>query len=222
MATSEPKRGLFIVVEGLDRSGKTTQCQYLLEHLQAIDHTVRYQKFPDRSTGTGRMINSYLTNQSTQSDHAIHLIFSANRWEAINSITAQLKQGITIIVDRYSFSGAVYSAAKKLPGLDLDWAWACEIGLPKPDLVLFLDISEEKAAERGGYGEERYEKEDMQRTVRKLFSELFQRLEGQGLVVKKIDAGDSIEVVNGRVVGAVEESDRKERKEIVGFKALDH
>lgn len=168
------------------------------------------------------MINSYLTNQSTQSDHAIHLIFSANRWEAINSMTAQLKQGITIIVDRYSFSGAVYSAAKKLPGLDLDWAWACEVGLPKPDLVLFLDISEEKAAERGGYGEERYEKEDMQRTVRKLFSELFQRLEGQGLVVKKIDAGDSIEVVNGRVVGAVEESDRKQRNEIVGLKVLDH
>lgn len=222
MATSEPKRGLFIVVEGLDRSGKTTQCQHLLEHLQAIDHTVRYQKFPDRSTGTGQMINSYLTNQSTQSDHAIHLIFSANRWEAINSITAQLKQGTTIIVDRYSFSGAVYSAAKKLPGLDLDWAWACEVGLPKPDLVLFLDISEEKAAERGGYGEERYEKEDMQRTVRKLFSQLFQRLEGQGLVVKKIDAGDSVEVVSGRVVGAVEESDRKGRKGIVSFKALDH
>lgn len=222
MATSKSKRGLFIVVEGLDRSGKTTQCQYLLEHLQAIGHTVRYQKFPDRSTGTGQMINSYLTNQSTQSDHAIHLIFSANRWEAINSMTAQLKQGITIIVDRYSFSGAVYSAAKKLPGLDLDWAWACEVGLPKPDLVLFLDISEEKAAERGGYGEERYEKEDMQRTVRKLFSELFQRLEGQGLVVKKIDAGDSIEVVNGRVVGAVEESDRKQRNEIVGLKVLDH
>lgn len=137
-------------------------------------------------------------------------------------MTAQLKQGITIIVDRYSFSGAVYSAAKKLPGLDLDWAWACEVGLPKPDLVLFLDISEEKAAERGGYGEERYEKEDMQRTVRKLFSELFQRLEGQGLVVKKIDAGDSIEVVNGRVAGAVEESDRKQRNEIVGLKVLDH
>ena len=98
-----------------------------------------------------------------------------------------LLAGTTVIVDRYSFSGAVYSAAKNNPALSLEWAWAPEIGLLKPDLVLFLDISAEKAKERGGYGEERYEVEAMQERVRVLFKELFSRIDG--LDLWRIDAG---------------------------------
>src|ERR1700710_1703115 len=105
------------------------------------------------------MINKYLTGQAQQDDHSIHLLFSANRWEAIGSIKADLLSGTKVIVDRYSFLGAVYSAAKANPNLSLSWAWNMEVGLLKPDLLFFLDISSEDAAKRGGYGAERYEKE---------------------------------------------------------------
>src|SRR4051794_30894704 len=114
------------------------------------------------------MINSYLTGSVEQDDHSIHLLFSANRWEAIKGIERDIGTGVDVIIDRYSFSGAVYSAAKANPDLSLDWAWYPEIGLLKPDLVLFLDISPEEAAKRGNYGDERYETEKMQSRVRML------------------------------------------------------
>lgn len=71
--------------------------------------------------------------------------------------------------DRFYHSGIVYSAAKKNPHLPLSWARAPDTGLPRPDVVLFLDLDEEAARARGGWGSEKYEKEEMQRTVRELF-----------------------------------------------------
>jgi dTMP kinase len=67
------------------------------------------------------MINSYLTGSTQQDDHSIHLLFSANRWEAISGIRESINNGVHVVVDRYSFSGAVYSAAKANPDLDLQW-----------------------------------------------------------------------------------------------------
>lgn len=63
----------------------------------------------------------------------------------------------------------MYSAAKQNPSLPLSWAKAPEVGLPRPDLVLFLDLEESVARERGGWGGEVYEKGEMQRRVRELF-----------------------------------------------------
>lgn len=75
-----------------------------------------------------------------------------NRWEAKSDMEQLLAEGTTLIVDRYSYSGVAFSAAK---GLDLDWCKAPEAGLLKPDLVLFLTLTEEAAKARSGYGEER-------------------------------------------------------------------
>lgn len=72
-------------------------------------------------------------------------------------IENDLKSGITVICDRYAFSGIAFSAVK--PGLSYEWCKAPDISLPAPDLVLFLEVHPDVARERGGYGEERYEKE---------------------------------------------------------------
>jgi dTMP kinase len=58
------------------------------------------------------------------------------------------------------------------PKLPFEWCRAPDIGLPAPDVVLFLDIAPEQARLRGGYGEERYEKEEMQARVRQAFKRL--------------------------------------------------
>lgn len=102
-----------------------------------------------------------------------------------------------MVVDRYSFSGAVYSAAKQNADLSLEWAWGPEIGLPKPDLVLFLDISPEDAAERGNYGQERYETNEMQARVRRMFKQLFARL--PAIKVFEVDAGRAVNVVASQI-----------------------
>lgn len=212
MSTQFTQRGALIVVEGLDRAGKSSQCETLRDTLQASGHTVKYIRFPgtllyllepnkehllttpDRTTTIGKMIDGYLRGQSQLDDHCIHLLFSANRWEVAQAIEQDIANGITVIVDRYSYSGAVYSAAKANPNLSLEWAWQPEVGLPRPDLCLFLRISPEEAAKRGGFGAERYENSTMQSRVRQLFQTIFD-LQPSG-DVSIIDAGRSFEDVS--------------------------
>ncbi|KAF5383853.1 hypothetical protein D9615_003793 [Tricholomella constricta] len=200
------KRGSFIVVEGLDRSGKSTQTALLLARFEAAGIPAKLLKFPARTTPIGQMIDSYLKSHSDLDDRAIHLLFSANRWELASTIEHLLGAGTAVICDRYAFSGIAFSASKGLP---YEWCRAPDVSLPAPDLALFLDITPEAAKARGGYGEERYEKEEMQRRVGEIFRRIGQEIsdgggEGEGGKWVGIDAGGEKDVVAREVWAFVE------------------
>ncbi|XP_013417412.1 thymidylate kinase-like [Lingula anatina] len=129
-----------------------------------------YQNKADRGTAIGGIISQYLEKKCELEDHAVHLLFSANRWEAVPKMKEHLLQGTTLIVDRYAFSGVAFTAAKQ--GFGLDWCRQPDIGLPKPDLVLYLTLTPEEAAKRGGFGGERYENTPFQEKVAKNFEHL--------------------------------------------------
>ncbi|KAF3771100.1 hypothetical protein M406DRAFT_19190, partial [Cryphonectria parasitica EP155] len=217
-------RGAFIVLEGLDRSGKTTQVKLLQEKLAGMGRAVELARFPGMLPVSLSLsfsffffiINTYLTSPNAPSlpDQAIHLLFTANRWEAAPRLTSLLASGTTIICDRYYYSGMVYSAAKHNPALPLSWARSPEVGLPRPDLVVFLDLDGAAAEKRGGWGGERYEKREMQARVRELFWGL-KRGELQGVVgaggaseeaedLVVVDAGGSVEEVAREIWRVVE------------------
>ncbi|KAL8583223.1 hypothetical protein ACOMHN_013778 [Nucella lapillus] len=163
-------RGAFIVFEGCDKSGKSTQCGLLVDRLNKNGVPAQLMKFPDRTTSIGVMINNYLQQSCQVEDHAIHLLFSANRWEAMPKMTELLNSGVTLVVDRYSFSGVAFTSAK--PNFSMDWCRQPERGLLRPDAVFFLSVSPQVAAQRGDYGNERYEKREFQTTVAARFKEL--------------------------------------------------
>ncbi|MCO5556968.1 hypothetical protein L7F22_010523 [Adiantum nelumboides] len=168
----------------------------------------------DRTTAIGKMIDSYLVQQSELDDRAIHLLFSANRWEARQGIVTCLESGKNIVCDRYAFSGIAYSCAKvrgrpllamlslhtdspadvkRTQGLSYQWCKAPDVGLPEPDVTIFLDLSVEEASRRGGYGEERYESVSMQSKVREAFAQIRKDMpQGKWVVV---DAGKSVDEV---------------------------
>jgi dTMP kinase len=75
------RRGALIVIEGVDRSGKSTQCKKLVDSLKAMSVNADLVRFPDRSTHIGGLIDKYLKQKSHLCDEAIHLMFTANRWE---------------------------------------------------------------------------------------------------------------------------------------------
>ncbi len=163
-------RGLLIVFEGLDRSGKTTQSTLLSDALNRLNIPNELWRYPNRTTDIGKMIDSYLNKQIELEDHAVHLIFSANRWETVESMKQKLDNGITLIVDRYAYSGVAYTAAK---GLDFEWCKRCDDGLPKPDLVCFMDTKHTDIQSRECFGQERYERTEFQQIVYKNFNKLF-------------------------------------------------
>lgn len=191
-------RGALILFEGIDRCGKTTQSGLLTEYL-ATKTPSEFVRFPDRTSYIGKLINDYLANTASTSgvsDQTIHLLFSANRWEASKAIEEKLLTGTTFVCDRYAYSGVSFSAAKGTPGMDLDWCKACDKGLPSPDCIIYLDMPVEAAALRGNYGEERYEKIDFQVKVREQFMLLKkQDEESERLPWHVVDASQSIETI---------------------------
>ena len=164
------KRGIFVVIEGADGTGKSTQVLNLTKRLQNEGYPCKNMRFPDRSTQIGGMIDRYLKCESDLSDESIHLLFSANRWELSKTITSTLLSGTSIICDRYAFSGVAYTSAK--PGFSLKWCMGPDCGLPQPDKVIYLSASETLAQSRPDYGSERYEKKDFQTEVGKRFQEM--------------------------------------------------
>ena len=166
MSSRPAPRGALIVLEGLDRSGKSTQCSLLASSLSSSGTPSELWRFPDRGTAIGQMIDAYLASRGPDlSDAAVHLLFSANRWEKAAALEAKLAEGTTLVVDRYAFSGVAFTAAKKVPGLGLEWCKAPDAGLPAPDAVMLLAVTPEVAAARGGYGAERYERKEIQEEV---------------------------------------------------------
>ena len=75
------RRGAFILFEGVDRCGKSTQCRLLVQTLQSRGIEAELWRYPDRTTAIGQMIDKYLQSQTDMDDASIHLLFSANRWE---------------------------------------------------------------------------------------------------------------------------------------------
>uniref|UniRef100_H3A242 Thymidylate kinase n=1 Tax=Latimeria chalumnae TaxID=7897 RepID=H3A242_LATCH len=164
------RRGALVVLEGVDRAGKTTQCRRLVEVLNRNGQRAEMMRFPDRATEIGKLISSYLEKSSNLEDHTVHLLFSANRWEQVSLIREKLKEGITLVVDRYAFSGVAFTSAK--PNFCLEWCKQPDVGLPKPDLILFLQLNPLDAAKRGEFGNERYENSSFQEAVLQRFGQL--------------------------------------------------
>lgn len=165
-----------------------------------------------------------LTDGSSRTSACFFCTLHANTHFAMSrsSITQLLRAGIPIICDRYAFSGIAFSASKvhlknpegipsstPSPKLPYEWCRSPDIGLPAPDLVLFLDIAPEQAKLRGGYGEERYEKEELQARVRDIFQRLGSEMENETQRPVRpnwvtVDAGREREVVANEVWSLVE------------------
>lgn len=156
-----PSSPILIAVEGLDGSGKTVQANRLCAYLQDAGKRVRAIDFPQYSSFFGGEIGKLLSG--TQGTSALELDgksmclwYAMDRWKALQ--TAELEQYDYVIFNRYTLSNVVYQSARQYHGLDLEFArWVFELehiqlGLPVPDLYLYLDtqarLSEENVLKK--------------------------------------------------------------------------
>ncbi|XP_045154479.1 thymidylate kinase-like [Echinops telfairi] len=196
------QRGTLVVLEGVDRAGKSTQNRKLVVTLCVASHRAELLLFPEISTEIGKLLISYLEKKIEMGDHSVYLLFSANRWERVPClIRDKLDQGFTFVVDRYVFSGVTFIAAKE--SFSLDWCKQPDVGLPTPDLVLFLQLQLAEATRCGGFDQERYEDRDFQERALGCFQQLMQDL---SLVWKTVNASRSIEDVHEEIRTLTEEA----------------
>lgn len=197
MTLAIPSRGKLIVLEGLDRAGKSTQCRMFCDSLtpaERLQVALPYE-YPNRSreSVTGRVISNILSGveRTPATPEAFHLLFVANRWEHVGLIRDMLDMGRHVICVRYSLSGMAYAMAR---GADLEWCRGSERGLPVPDHTFYFNVSAEEQQARRGWGAEVLETTEMQARVRAAFERAI-AANGVAGPVTVVDASGSAEVV---------------------------
>lgn len=135
---------MFIVFEGVDNSGKTTQTQIIKETLEK-EYKVEKFSFPVKTTRIGKEIDAFLRGEVNYSPYVISLLFSANRWEHKDILEEKIKNNDFLIMDRYYYSNVAYWSVR---GLDENWLLNLDKGLPEPDIVFYLDIDYEDVVKR--------------------------------------------------------------------------
>jgi dTMP kinase len=139
------KKGIFIVIEGLDGSGKTTQANFLTRKLEK---TQKVLLTAEPSLGK---IGTFIREDCLYEDkrlpiEAEALLFAADRIEHINNeVKPALDEGKLVICDRYIYSSLAYQGSS---GLSLDWIKTINARALQPDFSIFIDVAPEKVIER--------------------------------------------------------------------------
>ena len=188
-------KGKIIVIEGIDKAGKTTQANLLLKKLKGKKY-VKFD-FPDYSSPVGKEIKHFLDGDRDYSDEVKMMLLSANRWEKKFEIESLIGKGTSIIMNRYYQSNLVYGLSK---GLKLNWLLALDEGLPKADLVVVIDIRTNTLVKRSRNNiTDTFEQDlDLIRRVRKNYKMLAKKFNWQ-----IIDGEDSVNTVNVQVLELV-------------------
>lgn len=202
------RKGLFISLEGIEGTGKTTQAKLLAEHLSRRGHTTVVTEEPG-GTSIGLRIREVLLKVEHSEMHSLTelLLYNASRAQHIHElILPSLDAGTTVITDRFSDSTLAYQGFGR--GLDRDLIETLDrivtAGL-KPDLTLLLDIDAETGLGRNRNANkvDRLELEEIafHRKVRAGYLEIARREPGR---IRIIDAAGEIGQVHARVAEAVD------------------
>ena len=142
----------FIVIEGLDGAGKSTQLQLLRDELTKLGKKFYYLHFPRTDSPVfGDLVARFLRGEFGKNEdvnpYLVALLYAGDRKDAADTILQYLKDGTYIIADRYVYSNIAYQCAKFTNKSDREtlkkWILDLEYNyykIPKPDLNLFLDV----------------------------------------------------------------------------------
>lgn len=191
----------FIVFEGIDGAGTSTQIKKLVER-----NPEKYIATAEPTTGeTGKFLRRMLGGEFHVDEKTNAYLFAADRCEHIfgeNGVEQMVKQGKTVVSDRYFFSSMAYqsvSCGKELPEL-------LNSPFPLPEYLFFFDINPEISLARVNARNEKkeiYEKIEVQKKIAALYEQVISDYEkkeanpatAQGMKIIRIDASKSIEEI---------------------------
>lgn len=204
--------GRFIVVEGIDGAGCSTQAARLVSHLRAMGNSVLATKEPTAGP-VGALIRLALDKRLAGPNRSYHagggdpwhddafdvralaLLFAADRLDHVHAVVEPaLAQGRWVICDRYVLSSLAYQ------GMELGLEWVAEINrfALRPDLTIYLDVPPESTQARmraTRLTAERYESADEQHAVRDGYRKAIPHFERQFGPVRSVNATGSVEEV---------------------------
>lgn len=188
--------GKFIVLEGIDGSGTTTQAQRLANYLFEKDkqNLVLLTREPTKLSLYGKELRRRLAHQLDEGEKEIHdphywtnLFISDRKWHLNHVIEPALRAGVQVVSDRHKLSTIAYQSAQ---GGDMDELVRKHEGLYVPDLNLLLDVAAETAAvrlQKNRGAQEYFEKLELQQRIRQNYL----------LAVDKLKDREKIIILNG-------------------------
>ena len=146
------QKGKFIVVDGIDGSGKATQVKLLVERLkeegfkaETVDFPQYYNNFFGKMTG--RFQNGEFGNAPETNPYLASVLYAADRWETKSKIEKWLAEDKVVILDRYVSSNQIHQGGKikniKDRKIFLDWLEEMEFEvfkIPRPEAIIFLNV----------------------------------------------------------------------------------
>jgi dTMP kinase len=194
----------FVVLEGLDGAGTTTQAELLAGVLRARGLRVCLAAEPTDGP-LGRVLRSHVRRELTLDPHAAALVFSADRADHLDRvIRPALERGEWVVCDRYLLSTLAYQGAG---GVDPAAVLAASRTFEVPDLVIFLDVPlpvlAERLAERTQGAPDRYDDPDFAPRLREAYGRSIELLRRRGDRVEIVDGeapvDNVLEAVRGRL-----------------------
>ena len=152
-------KGKLIVFEGTDGSGKATQTRLLAQELERRGRAVRQLTFPRYDQDSSMLVRMYLSgafgaDPSAVNPYAASAFYAVDRYASyVQDWGRWYEEGGLVLTDRYTTSNAVHQAGKLPDGECEDylrWLFHFEydlMGLPRPDLVIYLDLPAELSAD---------------------------------------------------------------------------
>ena len=204
-------RGKFVVLEGLDGAGTTTQAARLADVLRARHVPVRVTREPSDGP-IGTMVRQVLAGRivlpagRAPGWTTMALLFAADRMDHVEAeIEPFLAQGGTIISDRYDASSLAYQSVVSGRGGSetVEWIRALNRHALRPDLTIVLDVSADVAAARRqarGEPSQLYEQNETQRALAVFYKDLETHMRGDRVVI--LSADGSVDEVQAKVLAA--------------------
>ncbi len=174
-------RGSFIVFEGIDGSGKSTQIRLLHERMKE-DGVSCYVTMEPTDSPIGSLIHQIMTGRVKTDNKVIAALFVADRLDHllndVNGIVNKINEGTTVLMDRYYFSSYAYQS------VDMSLDWVIKANEPsssilRPTVNVFIDVDPDVALERiakNRFQRELFEEKSRLIKVREKYLEAFDRL----------------------------------------------
>ena len=220
------KKGKLLVIDGADGTGKATQARLLVESLKSAGHQVEIIDFPRyKDNFAGKLIGEFQTDESFEFSklHPIlaSLPYAIDRFESKAQIQSWLNEGKHVVCDRYVSANQLHQGGKikneeerKAFLEKLDHLEHTIFGIPRPDLVVLLDLPHEISlrllAEKGATAKKDYSGNKMDRVENDAEYQINARESGIKMLVDKTwrriecsEDGETIlspEIIHQRVV----------------------
>lgn len=208
-------KGLFIVMEGPDGSGKTTQINLLKEYLEEAGYECLITREPG-GTVIGEEIRQLILNPEHKEMSPVTemLLYAASRAQLVHEVIGPaLEEGKIVISDRFVDSSIVYQGiARKLGISTVSSVNAPGIGIYRPDGIFFIDLSEAEGLRRKKEQKnlDRMEQEGID--FHHMVSEGYRKVLSGRPEVMKIDGGRSIDTIQKKIRNHVDELLKKKNR----------